>query len=221
MPPCFLVNHKNIDMLTIRKYSYISPIQAGPLPPKAKAAMADGIDISNLYRSLAVDYPKFFKMDALSKLGFMAAEILLAGEETGEAEATADRSVVCFNRSASLEADAAYAKTIRAEDFFPSPSLFVYTLPSIVTGEIAIRHKLRGETSFYVSREWNAQLVVDAVEDIFAASSTQSVIAAWLECDGDNFEAFMMLIGNDGEGLTFSTHVVNAIITDLRINKIF
>ncbi|MDR2495823.1 MAG: hypothetical protein LBD21_01690 [Tannerellaceae bacterium] len=208
-------------MLTIKKYSYISPQHAYPLPPHLKAAMAGGIDMGKLYRSLAIDYPKFFKMDTLSKLGFLAAELLTAGEEKGEAEAMNDRSVVCFNKSASLEADIAYSKTIQKENFFPSPSLFVYTLPSIVTGEIAIRHKLRGETSFYVSPEWNAELLVDTVRQIFAAGASQSVIAAWIECEPDSFEAFMMLIGNYAEGLPLSAENANELISDFRIHNIF
>src|SRR3712207_7060242 len=45
----------------------------------------------------------------------------------------------------------AYEQTIchRAQ-FFPSPSVFVYTLPNIVTGEIAIRNHYHGETHFFV-----------------------------------------------------------------------
>ncbi|MDR2499377.1 MAG: hypothetical protein LBD28_08050 [Tannerellaceae bacterium] len=205
-------------MLSIKQYSYISPKHACSLPPKAKIACAEGVDLLNLYRSLGLDYPKFFKMDVLSKLGILAAELLLAGEERGEAEAMEDRSIACFNRSASLDADIAYAKTIQPQDFYPSPSLFVYTLPSIVTGEIAIRHRLRGETSFYVTREWDAEFVVETVRQIFAVGASRSVVAAWLECEEDRFEAFMMLVGDDGDGLKFSTDIANSLITDLRLH---
>ncbi|MDR2533333.1 MAG: hypothetical protein LBC81_00895 [Tannerellaceae bacterium] len=209
-------------MLTIGKYSYISPCYAGPLPPEAQAyCNASGIDLGGLYRSLAIDYPKFFKMDRLSKLGFLAAELLPAREKENGSGVIEDCSVVCFNSSASLEADMAYSKTIEPEHFFPSPSLFVYTLPSIVTGEIAIRHRLRGETSFYVSREWNAKFVADTVKQIFAAGGSQSVIAAWLECESNNFEVFMMLVNNSGEGSPFSAETADALITDLRIYNNF
>ena len=33
---------------------------------------------SELYRELKLAYPKFFKMDPLAKLGFLAAELLLS-----------------------------------------------------------------------------------------------------------------------------------------------
>ena len=42
-----------------------------------------------------------------------------------------------------------FQETIQhADSYYPSPALFVYTLPNIVTGEIAIRNKYYGETSF-------------------------------------------------------------------------
>ena len=36
--------------------------------------------LTELYRSHIGDYPKFFKMDTLSKLGFVASELLLLAE---------------------------------------------------------------------------------------------------------------------------------------------
>ena len=211
-------------MFTIRKYSYISPRHVEPLPLKAKAACKEsGIELTGLYRCLSLDYPKFFKMDRLSKLGFLAAELLNVNDEQNADGLPEDCAVVCFNGSASLETDKAYSKTIEPENFFPSPSLFVYTLPSIVTGEIAIRHKLRGETSFYVSSRWNANIVADTVRQIFAegAMEPHSVIAAWLECEEDIFEAFMMLVDKSGKGLPFTAETADALISDLRIYNNF
>ena len=36
--------------------------------------------LTELYRAYVGDYPKFFKMDTLSKLGFVASELLLQAE---------------------------------------------------------------------------------------------------------------------------------------------
>ena len=98
-----------------------------------------------LYRRYAGDYPKFFKMDTLCRLGFIAAEILL--REPSSQQPTA---IILANRSASIKNDTDYLATISDGNYYPSPSLFVYTLPNIVTGEIAIRHHIQGETSFYI-----------------------------------------------------------------------
>ena len=100
-----------------------------------------------LYRRFAGDYPKFFKMDTLSRLGFIAAEILLKAPITNGQKPTA---IILANRSASIKNDTDYMATISDGNYYPSPALFVYTLPNIVTGEIAIRHHIQGETSFYI-----------------------------------------------------------------------
>ena len=105
------------------------------------------------YQYLKIDYPKFFKMDNLSKLGFLAAEILLSDLENKE-----NLGIILASSSSSLDTDVAFGKTIKEMDnFFPSPSVFVYTLPNIVIGEICIRHKSYGENAMFIldKRNWN------------------------------------------------------------------
>ncbi|MDR2917263.1 MAG: hypothetical protein LBV74_20915 [Tannerella sp.] len=138
--------------------------------------------LSVLYGYLGTDYRKFYKMDALSKLGFLASEMVLAGidretpkEETG---------IAFFNTSASLEADKKYQQTIQhKEDFFPSPADFVYTLPNIVTGEIAIRNKIYGETSFYVINRFLSDIICKTVNNMITFGGMKRVLAGWTEVD--------------------------------------
>lgn len=105
-------------------------------------------DLTALYREHVGDYPKFFKMDPLSRLGFIGTELLL--KQTG-VSLSENSHVIFANRSASIANDRLYEATIAdPEQYFPSPAVFVYTLPNIVTGEIAIRHHLHGESMFYV-----------------------------------------------------------------------
>ena len=114
---------------------------------------SDQREIVNEYRRLGVDYPKFFKMDSLSKMAFIASERLLNGYDERFVSRD-DVAVVFFNSSSSLAVDIDYQKTIRLnDDYYPSPSLFVYTLPNICAGEVAIRNKFCGETSFFVFEE--------------------------------------------------------------------
>ena len=76
--------------------------------------------LTELYRAHVGDYPKFFKMDTLSKLGFVASELLLQAEGAERFVPREDRAVVFFNRSASLQADTAYQTTIQdPENFSP------------------------------------------------------------------------------------------------------
>ena len=142
-----------------------------------------GALLTELYRTYVGDYPKFFKMDTLSKLGFVASELLLQAEGEPRFEAREDRAVVFFNRSASLQADTAYQATIQdPENFFPSPAAFVYTLPNIVTGEIAIRNKY-------------PEIMAQQLQLAFLDTMTQSILGGWLDCTDENhFEARLFLI---------------------------
>ena len=155
--------------------------------------------LTELYRAHVGDYPKFFKMDTLCKLGFVASELLLQAEGAPRFESREDRAVVFFNRSASLQADTAYQATIQDPDnFYPSPAAFVYTLPNIVTGEIAIRNKYYGETSFLVLEEYDENIMARELQNAFRDPMTKSILGGWLDCTDENhFEAHIFLIDND------------------------
>ena len=161
-------------------------------------ALPEGISgkdlLTFLYREKVGNYPQFYKMDLLSRLGFIASELLL-DEEGGERFAGTDsRAVILFNRSSSLMTDRKYMATIAEDNYFPSPALFVYTLPNIITGEIAIRNKYNGETSFYILPERNGGVMENVLEAAFLDKKTQSVISGWIDCTADNcFEADMFI----------------------------
>jgi len=137
---------------------------------------------SAVYECIGIDYRKFFKMDALSKLGFLASELLLKGVD--RVEPKQDMGIILFNRSSSLEADVNYQKTIRdKDDFYPSPAEFVYTLPNIVAGEIAIRNKIVGETVFYVMPGFYADTISEMIEYTMHYAGLKCVLAGWVEVD--------------------------------------
>jgi 3-oxoacyl-[acyl-carrier-protein] synthase-1 len=151
-------------------------------------------EITNFYRSLQVDYPKFFKMDGLSKLGFLASEMIFNDDEN-RFTPREDVAVICFNSSSSLDIDMQYQETIADnENYFPSPSLFVYTLPNIVTGEIAIRNKFFGETSFYICENFDTELIFRTVINVFSDKNINFVLVAWIEYFENIFETKMFLV---------------------------
>jgi len=161
-------------------------------------------EISEYYRSMQINYTKFYKMDGLSKLGFIAAETLLKDNEN-RFEPCEDIAIICFNRSASSETDKRYLSTISDNNnYFPSPSLFVYTLPSIVIGEIAIRNKFLGETSFYISEKFDAKQIMEIVENAFFDNYTKQVLFAWIESFEENHEVFMSLVSNEKCDMEFT-----------------
>lgn len=170
----------------------------------------DGVDrlsarestsLTELYRSAIGDYPKFFKMDDLCKAGFVASELLLKAESDGEvadrpAYNTDRRAVLFFNHCSSLSADTKYQATIQeADNYFPSPSIFVYTLPNIVTGEIAIRNKYYGETNFIILERPDAETIARQVESLFQDPATESALTGWVECpDEQHYEVRLGLV---------------------------
>ncbi len=153
-----------------------------------------------VYRKKINDYPKFFKMDDLSRLGFIASELLLQNEKD-RLHDSEHRAIMLFNSSSSIDNDRRYQKTIDSLDnYYPSPSLFVYTLPNIVAGEIAIRNKYYGETSFYVLDKFDARIIWQTVDTAFCDADTTSVMCGWLECDEkDTFDVCMFIVGEDGD----------------------
>ena len=167
--------------------------------------------LSELYRSYMGDYPKFFKMDMLCKLGVVAAELLVSGDNS-RFEPREDRAVLLFSKSGPLLNDMHYEKTTLAEDYFPSPSLFVYTLANIVTGEISIRNKYKGDTTAFELVEFDPQAIADNVEAAFEDKVTSSAVCGWVEClSPDSFEALMMLVTREGDGMPFNAETIEKI----------
>ena len=161
----------------------------------ALAANGEGI-LTSIYKQYIGNYPKYYKMDHLCRLGFVASELLLEAEnphhlESMEQQGRLDRAVVLFNHSSSVDADKKFRATIGdGEESFPSPSIFVYTLPNIVTGEIAIRNHYQGETSFYILPEYQEMQMEEVLESSFMDAQTESILTGWVDYeDGEHFEA--------------------------------
>jgi hypothetical protein len=149
--------------------------------------------LSEVYHSLKIDYPKFYKMDNLSKLGFLAAEVLLKDEEINiyKPEETA---IVLTNSYSSLDADVKYFETTKT---FASPGLFVYTLPNIVMGEICIRHHFKGENAFFVFEKFDAGFLEKYVAGLMKENKVQFCICGWVDVFGEDYNAVLFLTGKN------------------------
>jgi hypothetical protein len=90
--------------------------------------------------------PRFGRMDLLSKLGLGVAELCMAHAPVLTRQ---DVALVGGSMLGCLEADANYHDTLlKGGPTGASPAMFVYTLPSMFLGEIAIKFGLRGRTSY-------------------------------------------------------------------------
>ena len=155
--------------------------------------------IKAVYKAQDTKYPKFFKMDNLSKLAFLAADILLKNQQLN-LEKEHNIALVFSNRAASLDTDLTHQKAIQDKDnYFPSPAVFVYTLPNICLGEISIKYKLFTENSFFIFDRFNAEHLMTYAHSLLDINKADSVLCAWVELEGENYEAFLYLVSKEGQ----------------------
>lgn len=160
--------------------------------------------LKSVYKQEQITYPKFYKMDILSKLGFIAAELVLKDNKL-EGYLPEDVGVVMSNSSSSLDTDIAHNETIRdRSSYFPSPSVFVYTLPNIVIGEVCIRHKIKGENAFLISETFSSNLLFSYVNELFANGRVKACLCGWVEVMGNTSDAMVALVENTGRDLQAS-----------------
>lgn len=142
--------------------------------------------LTDLYKRYVGDYPKFYKMDRLSQLGFIASELLLQAEGRERFKDCDDRAIILFNHASSIMADRQYLSSIETPgQFFPSPSLFVYTLPNIVAGELAIRNHYHGETTFCILPERQDEVMHQMLQACCQDETTRSILGGWVDYQDD------------------------------------
>jgi len=150
------------------------------------------------YQHLEMNYPKFFKMDNLSKLAFLGAELLLQTEsDTSKENNTA---LVFANKSSSLDTDVKYQNSISdSENYYPSPAVFVYTLPNICLGEISIKHQLKSENSFFIFADYNPVFMEKYSNILLQTQKAEKVLCGWVEYYNEEYKAFLYLVDKQGE----------------------
>ncbi|MBP6090734.1 MAG: 3-oxoacyl-ACP synthase [Crocinitomicaceae bacterium] len=150
-----------------------------------------------LYIHLKLDYPKFHKMDGLSKMALLAVE-LIADSLPEQAIAEEDLTLLFSNTSSSSEFDTKFISSY-TEFKAPSPSLFVYTLPNIVTGELAIKYKWYGESCFFIQEQFTAAFFEIQLKLAFQKGA-KFCLCAWVEDHPlKTKECFVFLVENSTE----------------------
>ena len=163
--------------------------------------------IKSAYKYLETSYSKFFKMDNLSKLAFLAADVLLKQESLSEEENNI--ALIFSNKASSLDTDRKHQKSIENQDeYFPSPAVFVYTLPNICLGEISIKHKLYSKNSFFIFDRFNAEHLYLYANNLLQKNKAEKVLCGWVDFDENSYEAFLYLVENKGE-IVHNTEEIN------------
>ncbi len=148
------------------------------------------------YVNLNLEYPKFHKMDALAKMAFLTSEILK--KETALDKYSENELTLLFaNASSSQTTDLKFIDSYEVKGS-PSPSLFVYTLPNILTGELAIRNKWYGENCFFIEEKFTAEFFLEQINFYFSKGSN-ACLCGWVESNTENEECFLFLVEKEGE----------------------
>ena len=159
----------------------------------------------SVYQHAGVQYPKFYKMDNLSKLGWLACELLLQEFHRTDYEPE-EIAIVLSNANASLDTDYKYFATVKD---IPSPAVFVYTLPNIMIGEICIRHQFKGENAFFVFESFNAAFLAQYVHGLVESGSARACICGWVDVLGEEYKAALFLVEESGGEMPLSAENLN------------
>lgn len=164
-------------------------LDSGKINELGQVHLDSSDNLEEIYKNRLKNYPKFHKMDMLSKLSYAASELLLS-----QFPNLKPSSVLLFNGTSSVVQDRIHVSTITGNDgFYPSPSVFLYTMPNLAAGEIAIRNGIKGETALYILQNKDTALM----DDIVKASLPKGTVAitGWVDClSTDTFEADLKLI---------------------------
>jgi hypothetical protein len=152
-------------------------------------------------------------MDNLSKLGWLSSEILLKDSFKKDNYRPEDIGLILSNTNSSLDTDQKYMESVND---IPRSSLFVYTLPNIVTGEICIRNNFKGENAFFVFDSFNADFIENYVSSLLDNNVLQACICGWIELLGNEYKAVLFFVEKlkSNEAVDFTKEQMNTIFED-------
>jgi len=181
----------------ITRYCSITPEALIFNDKKVEIRQQESIDayFRTLYKSMGINYGKFYKMDPLCKLAFLCTETLLRDLDLTKKYPEDKIGIVVENRHASIISDEKHQASIQnKQDYYPSPSVFVYTLPNIMLGELCIRHTIKGENSCFLFPTFDAGFIKNYVDILFEKEHYGCCITGWIDLNTNNFSAHLFLI---------------------------
>lgn len=153
-----------------------------------KPGMESAEFLEALYKESDVEYPRFYKMDNLCKTAFITAELLLRTVPWKQGLQAEEAGIVLSNAHSSLDTDIRYEASLAQT---PSPSLFVYTLPNVMIGELCIRHAVKGETACFVFDIFDAAFQTDYVNTLFETGKIKTCLSGWVDFYDGKAESFL------------------------------
>ncbi|MBI2258494.1 MAG: hypothetical protein HYU67_06300 [Flavobacteriia bacterium] len=148
--------------------------------------------LNDYYLMLEINYPKFYKMDPLAKLGILAQEAMVKDHNPFDGIEDDSLSLIFSNRSSSFDSDEKFMysySTLKS----PSPSLFVYTLPNIMMGELCIKNKWYGENTFFIRPKIDFSFLLEQAKIQFEKGA-KHCLCAWIEFKNNQVDCFMFYL---------------------------
>ena len=154
----------------------------------------DGNWTKALYSSMELSYPKFYKMDSLAKMAFLSLQLMEKEVALSEME-TSEVALIFANSSSSQATDLKFIESY-TEKGNPSPSIFVYTLPNILTGEISIFKKWYGENIFFINENFNAEFFIDQI-NFYLRKGSKACLCGWVNAIENKEECFLFYVSSE------------------------
>lgn len=158
------------------------------------------------YRKLDVNYPKFHKMDKLTRLGWLAAELIVEKNQVGDPY---KKGIVISEKHGSMDTDLRHIGQMQSGH--ASPAVFVYSLPNIVLGDICIRHGWKGENTCFISEKFDPSQQVRYISQLLTEGVLDSCLGGWLDLVRNSYQAFFYTISknHNGVGIPFTIESLN------------
>ena len=174
--------------------SYCS-IQDGTISALNQTDLAFNTDINDFlkesYQALDMNYPKYYKMDNLCKIALIAVEYLLKDLTI---KIGCDNLALSFvNSDSSLDSDWKHQQLVN-QNKKVSPSIFVYTLPNILIGELAIKHQWHGENLFILAPNFSLDSWLQKANQLFALNKAEYCLGGWVNVFENNYDAKLFLV---------------------------
>jgi hypothetical protein len=150
--------------------------------------------LKEMYYNLELDYPKFFKMDNLCKLGIIGTELLCRKNEDLFSRKNSV-GIILQNKSSSLYYDIKHQEGI--EDNTVSPAIFVYTLPNIVIGEISIKHKWKSEGVFFIDENIDIKLLSQYSNILLKQERTDLNLIGWIDVIKNQYSLKLCIVDTE------------------------
>ncbi len=172
--------------------------------------------MKSIYKHYDLKYPKYFKMDNLCKIAFMASEIILKDNEHIKTFDPNRIGVILQNSHSTIDTDLNYINTIQDKsNYYPSPAIFVYTLPNVMIGEICIKNKFQGENTCFIAKEFDTDFISEYVNNLIDSGKVDICLTGWVDYVENNYIATLFLVEkikeNQKDNISFRPENLNRI----------